>query len=166
MHISPYEKGNIFNKDPLRPRKLLMHKKEIQKMVGKIAQKGYTIVPVEVYFKGSLVKVQVALAKGKKLYDKRQDIAKKTSGGKPNGISKCGILDRCFAKKAGGRSYIFAPRGKRSAVKLSLRKILMRGNIFCFAKTLQGLVMVSTGIMQLEKRVVRDTLNSTIKIKR
>ena len=75
MHISPYEKGNIFNKDPLRPRKLLMHKKEIQKMVGKIAQKGYTIVPVEVYFKGSLVKVQVALAKGKKLYDKRQDIA-------------------------------------------------------------------------------------------
>ena len=69
MHISPYEKGNIFNKDPLRPRKLLMHKKEIQKMVGKIAQ--------EVYFKGSLVKVQVALAKGKKLYDKRQDIAKK-----------------------------------------------------------------------------------------
>ena len=77
MHIAPYEKGNIFNKDPLRPRKLLMHKKEIQKMVGKIAQKGYTIVPVEVYFKGSLVKVQVALAKGKKLYDKRQDIAKK-----------------------------------------------------------------------------------------
>ena len=77
MHISPYEQGNIFNKDPLRPRKLLMHKKEIQKMLGKIAQKGYTIVPVEVYFKGSLVKVQVALAKGKKLYDKRQDIAKK-----------------------------------------------------------------------------------------
>ena len=77
MHIAPYEKGNIFNKDPLRPRKLLMHKKEIQKMVGKIAQKGYTIVPVEVYIKGSLVIVQVALAKGKKHYDKRQDIAKK-----------------------------------------------------------------------------------------
>ena len=77
MHISPYEKGNIFNKDPLRPKKLLMHKKEIQKMVGKIAQKGYTIVPVEVYFKGSLVKVEVALARGKKLYDKRADIAKK-----------------------------------------------------------------------------------------
>ena len=77
MHVSPYEMGNIFNKDPLRERKLLMHKKEIQKMLGKIAQKGYTIVPVEVYFKGSLVKVQVALAKGKKLYDKRQDIAKK-----------------------------------------------------------------------------------------
>lgn len=77
MHISPYEKGNIFNKDPLRPKKLLMHKKEIQKMIGKIAQKGYTIVPVEVYFKGSLVKVEVALARGKKLYDKRADIAKK-----------------------------------------------------------------------------------------
>ena len=77
MHISPYDKGNIFNKDPLRPKKLLMHKQEIRKLVGKIAQKGYTIVPVEVYFKGSLVKVQIALAKGKKLYDKRQDIAKK-----------------------------------------------------------------------------------------
>ena len=77
MHISPYEKGNIFNKDPLRPKKLLLHKKEIQKLIGRIAQKGYTLVPVEVYFKGSLVKVQIALAKGKKLYDKRQDIAKK-----------------------------------------------------------------------------------------
>ena len=76
-HISPYEKGNIFNKDPLRPKKLLMHKSEIRKLVGKIAEQGYTLVPVEVYFKGSLVKVQIALAKGKKLYDKRQDIAKK-----------------------------------------------------------------------------------------
>ena len=77
MHISPYEHGNIFNRDPMRVRRLLMHKKEIQKLLGKIAQKGYTIVPVEVYFKGSLVKVKIALAKGKKLYDKRQDIAKK-----------------------------------------------------------------------------------------
>ena len=77
MHISPYEKGNIFNKDPLRPKKLLMHKNEILKLQGKIKEKGYTIVPVQVYFKGSLVKVQVALAKGKKLYDKRKDIAKK-----------------------------------------------------------------------------------------
>ena len=77
MHISPYEKGNIFNKDPLRPKKLLMHKSEIRKLVGKIEEQGYTLVPVEVYFKGSLVKVQIALAKGKKLYDKRQDIAKK-----------------------------------------------------------------------------------------
>ena len=77
MHISPYEKGNIFNKDPLRPKKLLMHKSEIRKLVGKIAEQGYTLVPVEVYFKGSLVKVQIALAKGKKLYDKRQDIVRK-----------------------------------------------------------------------------------------
>lgn len=77
VHISPYEKGNIFNKDPLRPKKLLMHKKEILKLQGKMKEKGYTIVPVQVYFKGSLVKVQIALAKGKKLYDKRQDIAKK-----------------------------------------------------------------------------------------
>ena len=77
MYISPYEKGNIFNKDPLRPKKLLMHKREILKLQQKISEKGYTLVPVEVYFKGSLVKVQIALAKGKKLYDKRQDIAKK-----------------------------------------------------------------------------------------
>lgn len=77
MHISPYEKGNIFNKDPLRPRKLLMHKYEINKLAGKIAEKGYTLVPLKVYLKGSLVKVEIGLAKGKKLYDKRQDIAKK-----------------------------------------------------------------------------------------
>jgi SsrA-binding protein len=77
MHISPYEKGNIFNKDPLRPRKLLLHRYEINKITGKIAEKGYTIVPLKVYFKGSLVKVEVALAKGKKLFDKRHDIAKK-----------------------------------------------------------------------------------------
>lgn len=77
MHISPYEKGNIFNRDPLRPKKLLLHKDEIRKLKGKIAEKGYTIVPVDVYLKGSLVKVEIALAKGKKLYDKRADIAKK-----------------------------------------------------------------------------------------
>lgn len=77
MHISPYEKGNIFNKDPLRVRKLLLHKYEINKLAGKIAEKGYTLVPLQVYFKGSLVKVEVGLARGKKLYDKRQDIAKK-----------------------------------------------------------------------------------------
>ena len=77
MHISPYEKGNIFNKDPLRPRKLLVHRYEINKIVGKIDQKGYTLVPLQIYFKGSLVKVEFALAKGKKLYDKRADIAKK-----------------------------------------------------------------------------------------
>ena len=77
MHISPYEKGNIFNKDPLRVKKLLLHKYEINKMAGKIAEKGYTLVPLQVYFRGSLVKVELGLAKGKKLYDKRQDIAKK-----------------------------------------------------------------------------------------
>ena len=77
MHISPYEKGNIFNRDPLRVKKLLLHKSEIRKMKGKIAEKGYTLVPIKVYFNRSLVKVEIGLAKGKKLYDKRQDIAKK-----------------------------------------------------------------------------------------
>ena len=77
MHISPYEKGNIFNKDPLRVRKLFLHRQEIRKIQGHITQKGYTIVPLSVYFSGSLVKVEIGLAKGKKLYDKRQDIAKK-----------------------------------------------------------------------------------------
>ncbi len=77
MHISPYEKGNIFNKDPLRPRKLLLHKSEINKLFGKTKEQGITIMPLKVYFKGSLVKVEIGLAKGKKLYDKRDDIAKK-----------------------------------------------------------------------------------------
>ena len=77
MHISPYEKGNIFNKDPLRVRKLLLHRSEINKIGGKIAEKGYAMVPLKVYLKGSLVKVEIGLARGKKLYDKRQDIAKK-----------------------------------------------------------------------------------------
>ena len=77
MHISPYEKGNIFNRDPLRARKLLLHRYEIRKIEGQIAQKGYTLVPLNVYLKGSLMKVEIGLAKGKKQYDKRQDIAKK-----------------------------------------------------------------------------------------
>ncbi len=77
MHINPYEKGNIFNKDPLRARKLLMHKTEIIKLASKIAEKGYTLVPLQVYFKNGLVKVEIGLARGKKLYDKRADIAKK-----------------------------------------------------------------------------------------
>ncbi len=77
MHISPYEKGNIFNKDPLRVRKLLLHKYQINKINGQLAQKGYTLVPLQIYFKGSLVKVEIGLARGKKLYDKREDIAKK-----------------------------------------------------------------------------------------
>lgn len=77
MHISPYEKGNIFNKDPLRVRKLLLHDYEIHKMAGQVQVAGYTIVPLRVYFKGSLAKVEIGVARGKKLYDKRQDIAKK-----------------------------------------------------------------------------------------
>ncbi|MDO4274738.1 MAG: SsrA-binding protein SmpB [Eubacteriales bacterium] len=77
MHISPYEKGNIFNKDPLRVRKLLLHRYEINKIEGKLKEKGLTLVPLKVYFKDSLVKVEIGMARGKKLYDKRQDIAKK-----------------------------------------------------------------------------------------
>lgn len=77
MHVSPYEKGNIFNKDPLRVRKLLLHKNEINKLFGKMKEKGNTLVPLRVYFSDSLVKVEIGLAKGKKQYDKRDDIAKK-----------------------------------------------------------------------------------------
>ena len=77
MHIAPYEQGNIFNKDPLRPRRLLMHRREINRLFGKVKQDGYSLIPLSVYFRGSLVKVEIALAKGKKLYDKRDDAAKK-----------------------------------------------------------------------------------------
>lgn len=77
VHISPYEQGNIFNRDPLRPKKLLMHKKEIMKLQGLVSRDGYTLVPLSLYFKGSRVKLALGLCKGKKLYDKREDIAKK-----------------------------------------------------------------------------------------
>ena len=77
MHISPYEKGNIFNKDPRRNRKLLMHKREIMRLFGKIKQDGYSLIPLSIYFKGSLVKLEIGLARGKKLYDKRDSAAKK-----------------------------------------------------------------------------------------
>lgn len=77
MHISPYEHGNIFNKDPLRDRKLLLHKAEIRKLIGAVKMDGYTIIPVRLYFKGNHAKLEIALAKGKKLYDKRESIAKK-----------------------------------------------------------------------------------------
>ena len=77
MHISPYEQGNIFNKDPLRTRKMLLHKSEIRRLIGKVKTDGYTIVPVKIYFKGNYAKVQIALAKGKKLYDKRQSAAER-----------------------------------------------------------------------------------------
>lgn len=77
MHISPYEHGNIFNKDPLRPRKLLMHKREITRLASQTATKGLTVIPLSLYFKGSRVKAQIGLCKGKKLYDKREDMAKR-----------------------------------------------------------------------------------------
>ena len=77
MHISPYEQGNIFNKEPLRNRKLLLNKREINKLIGLTKQKGYSIIPLNMYFKGNLVKIELGIGKGKKLYDKREDIAKK-----------------------------------------------------------------------------------------
>ena len=77
MHISPYEKGNIFNKDPMRPRRLLMHKKQISQLYAKVRQDGYSLIPLSVYFRGARVKVEVGLCKGKKLYDKRETAAKK-----------------------------------------------------------------------------------------
>lgn len=80
LHISPYEKGNVFNKDPLRDRRLLMHKKEILKLLGLVTQDGLTLVPLKLYFKGSRVKVEIGLCKGKKLYDKRDSLAKKEAG--------------------------------------------------------------------------------------
>lgn len=77
MHISPYEHGNIYNKDPLRDRKLLLNRKEINKLIGLIKQKGFSLIPISLYFKGSFVKLELGVGKGKKLYDKRQDLAKK-----------------------------------------------------------------------------------------
>ena len=79
MHISPYEQGNIFNRDPVRVRKLLMHKKEINRLYGVVKQTGYSLIPISLYFKDSRVKVQVGLCKGKKLYDKREDMAKRAA---------------------------------------------------------------------------------------
>jgi SsrA-binding protein len=80
MHISPYEKGNIFNRDPLRPKKILMHKKEIMKLLGVVNQKGLTLIPLDMYLKGQRVKITIAVARGKKLYDKRDDAAKRDAG--------------------------------------------------------------------------------------
>ena len=76
MHISPYEQGNVFNKDPLRPKKLLLHKREILKLFGLVSQKGYTLVPLQIYLKNSRVKIEIGLCRGKKLYDKREDMAR------------------------------------------------------------------------------------------
>lgn len=77
MHVNPYEKGNIFNKDPMRPKKLLMHKSEINKLLGKVKEKGYTLMPLQVYFSNGKAKMEIGLCRGKKLYDKREDIAKR-----------------------------------------------------------------------------------------
>ena len=93
MHISPYEHGNIFNKNPLRDRKLLLNKKEINKLIGLIKQKCYTLIPISLYFKGSLVKVELGIGKGKKLYDKRQDIAKKDAERRINQAMKQKYID-------------------------------------------------------------------------
>ena len=79
MHISPFEQGNIFNRDPMRVRKLLMHKKEINRLFGIVKQTGYSLIPLSLYFKGSRVKMQIGLCKGKKLYDKREDMAKRAA---------------------------------------------------------------------------------------
>ena len=88
MHISPYEHGNIFNKDPLRNRKLLLNRREISKLIGLTKQKGYSLVPISMYFKGSFVKIELGVGKGKKLYDKRQDIAKKDAERRMNQAMK------------------------------------------------------------------------------
>ena len=80
FHISPYEKGNVFNRDPLRERKLLLHKKEINYLIGAVQQQGFTIIPLSVYLKGNLIKMEIGLARGKKLYDKREDAAKRDAG--------------------------------------------------------------------------------------
>lgn len=88
LHISPYEFGNIYNKDPLRDRKLLANKREINKLVGLIKQKGYSLIPISMYFKGNFVKVELGIAKGKKLYDKRREIAKKDAEMKMRRLEK------------------------------------------------------------------------------
>lgn len=90
MNITPYEKGNIFNRDPLRVRRLLLHKSEIRKMNAKIMQQGYTLIPLKVYFKGNLCKIEVGLCKGKKLYDKRRDIAKRDTEREAGRILRAG----------------------------------------------------------------------------
>ena len=94
MHISPYEKGNIFNRDPLRPKKLLMHKREILRLFGKVQEKGFSVIPLSLYFSGSRVKMEIGLCRGKKLYDKRDDMAK--SAAKRD-------MERAF--KGGNREY-------------------------------------------------------------
>jgi len=94
VHISPYEKGNVFNRDPLRPKRLLLHKKEILRLFGKSREKGFSVIPLALYFKGSRVKMEIGLCRGKKLYDKREDMAKNAAKRE---------MERAF--KGGGREY-------------------------------------------------------------
>lgn len=96
VHISPYEQGNIFNKDPLRPKRLLMHKREIMRLAGLVSREGYTLVPLSLYFKGSYVKMALGLCKGKKLYDKRDDIAKRDADR---------VIERQMKDRRGGGEY-------------------------------------------------------------
>lgn len=96
VHISPYEHGNIFNKDPLRPKRLLMHKREIMRLAGLVSREGYTLVPLSLYFKGSYVKMALGLCKGKKLYDKREDIAKRDADR---------VIERQMKDRRGGGEY-------------------------------------------------------------
>ena len=108
MHISPYEHGNIFNKDPLRDRKLLLNKREINKLYGLIKQKSYSLIPISLYFKGSIVKLELGIGKGKKLYDKRQDIAKKDAQRRirqqiANGANGSGFKWQFIAKQTRNR---------------------------------------------------------------
>ena len=146
MHISPYEKGNIFNKDPLRVKKLLLHKKEINKMLGKIAEKGYTLVPLRVYFKGSLAKVEIGLAKGKKLYDKRQDIAKKDQRREAEKEFKVRKMYLKSDSETENRKIQLTIR-----CEVYILKIRQKNREQVLLCQVPGLVKVSTGVMKLEK---------------
>ena len=112
MHISPYEKGNIFNKDPLRVKKLLLHRKEIDKIFGKMKEQGITVVPLQVYFSGSLVKVEIGLAKGKKLYDKRADIAKKDQKREAQRVQDTKSVERIRRRQPGQKDRRASPAEK------------------------------------------------------
>jgi len=130
MHVSPYEKGNIFNKDPLRTKKLLLHKYEINKLAGRVAEKGYTLVPLQVYFKEGKVKVEIGLARGKKLYDKRADIARKDQRRETERDFKVQNL------------YILPLFPFPGQLTETAESVILQSS---------GVVKVSTGVLQLEK---------------
>ena len=174
MHISPYEKGNIFNRDPLRVRKLLLHRSEINKIVGKIAEKGYTLVPLKVYFKGSLVKVEIGLAKGKKLYDKRADIAKKDIRREAEKEFKVKIQR--------GRedmvSFIGAGPGDPELLTIKGKKIIDSADVIIYAGSLvnpqvlagakEGAVIYNSATMHLDEviDVMKDAESKGLKVAR